>query len=414
MIQCARYALSIFRQVRTIPRLLIANATVVGLDRLLPDHAVLCEGGTILNVAPWAELAADGVDEVIDAAGGYLAPGLIDLHFHGVHRLRLDNGPDDLAGICEILPRYGVTGFLPCICPLPKGEDAAFLAAMARVESAGTEILGFHLEGPFLTLTGALPREALGTNDPERVKALIDAALPYRAIFSVAPDLDGILDLLPLMAEGGTPVFMTHTAADVAQTQAAIDAGVRHATHFYDVFPVPPESEPGVRPCGAVEAALADPRVSVDFILDGVHVDPVAVRMALQCKGPDRVCLITDANIGSGLPPGRYGAWGGEEVEFACPGGPARLTETSHFPGALAGSGLTLDRAVRNAIEMLDIDLPQAVRMASANPAQVLGLHDRKGQVAQGFDADLVLLDRELQVQQTWIAGARRFQAGSE
>jgi N-acetylglucosamine-6-phosphate deacetylase len=202
---------------------------------------------------------------------------------------------------------------------------------------------------------------------------------------------------------------MTHTGASVEQTQAAIAAGARHATHFYDVFPVPAITEPGVRPCGAVEAILADPRVSVDFIVDGVHVNPIAVQMALQCKGPDRVCLITDANIGAGLPGGRYQFAAGIEVEIAGPGQPARMTEKSGLPGGLAGSGLTLDAAVRNAIKLVHVDLVQAVRMASANPARVLGLADRKGSVVEGYDADLVLLDDSLQVLRTWVGGACRF-----
>ncbi|GAH07680.1 unnamed protein product, partial [marine sediment metagenome] len=242
--------------------------------------------------------------------------GLIDLHTHGLHSYRIDNDPDDLDNICRLLPQYGVTGFLPTVCPRPKRQLAEFLGRLAKVQSKAAEILGFHLEGPFLSLTGALPPEAIGTADRERTRALIEAARPYKAIFSVAPDFEGIGGLIPIMAKNNTPVFMTHTGASVSQTQAAIALGAKHATHFYDVFPCPNETDPGVRPCGAVEAILADPDVSVDFILDGEHVDPVAVKMALQCKGPDKVCLITDANIGAGLPPGKYTSFG-TEIEFA-------------------------------------------------------------------------------------------------
>ena len=161
----------------------------------------------------------------------------------------------------------------------------------------------------------------------------------------------------------------------------------------------------GCVPAARSRAILADPRASVDFILDGEHVDPVAVRMALACKGPDRVCLVSDANRGAGLPPGRY-RFGRHEVEFAYEGGPARFTaEHPAAPGALAGSGLTLDRAVRNAIELLGVDLPLAIRMASANPAGVLGLSERKGRIEAGLDADLVLLDRDLIPVKTWVGG---------
>jgi len=386
-----------------MPQLLIRNASVVTLDGVEGGLSVLCDRGRIVRVVADADLAGRSAEQVVDAGGGYLCPGLIDLHIHGVHEFLVDNGPDDLARMCQILPRYAVTAFLPTVCPRPKGQDARCVASLAQVRSSAAQILGLHLEGPFLTMTGALPPEALGKADPDRVRALIAAAAPYPAVFSISPDFERITELIPLMAAGGRPVFMTHTSAGVAQTQAAIEAGARHATHLYDVFKAPEETEPGVRPCGALEAILADPRVSVDFILDGEHVHPVAVRMALACKGPDRVCLITDANIGAGLPPGRY-QFGADEVEFAYPGGPARMTANSRHPGVLAGSGLTLDLAVRNAVRLAGVELHQAVRMASANPAQVLGLEKTKGRVQEGYDADLALLKEDLTVRQTWIA----------
>jgi len=392
-------------------RLVIENATVVTAEALVPDSTVVCEGGKITACQADGEVAVRTDDEVVDARGAYLAPGLIDLHVHGTGEFLIDNGPDDLAEMCRALPRYGVSSFLPAVCPRPAGEDAEFLASLAKVRSAGAEILGFHLEGPFLTHTGALPPEAIGTADPARVRALIEAAGPHRAVFSISPDFEGIVELIRIMSAGGEVVFMTHTGADVEQTQAAIEAGARHATHFYDVFYPPAETDPGVRPCGAVEAILADPRVSVDFILDNEHVDPVAVRMALACKGPGGVCLITDANVGAGLPPGRY-QFGHEEVEFAYPGGPARLTENSRYPGRLAGSGLTLDLAVRNAVKLLGVDVPQAIRMAGANPARVLALDDRKGRIAEGYDADMIMLDESLNVLQTWIGGEAQLREG--
>ena len=377
----------------------------MSLDRIERGCAVLCRSGRIVQVGPSASVRADAGEAIVDAGGGYLAPGFIDLHIHGCLHWLVDHGPADLAAMAGTLPRYGVTGFLPTVCPRPKGEDAEFLRTLARVDSAGSGVLGFHLEGPFLALPGALPKEALGASDADRVRSLIAAARPHRAIFSVSPECEGIGDLLPLMTAGGTPAFMTHTRASVEQAQAAIEAGVRHATHFYDVFPAPAEAEPGVRPCGAVEAVLADPRVTVDFILDGVHAHPVAVKMALQCKGLAGVCLITDANIGAGLPGGRHRFAGGMEVEIASRGAPARLTGQSHSPGALAGSGLTMDLAVRNAVRLLGVGLPQAVRMAAANPAAVLGLADRKGLLQEGRDADMVLLDESLEVIRTWIGG---------
>ena len=296
---------------------------------------------------------------------------------------------------------------MPTVAPRAKGEDAAFLSELSETRTEGAEIFGFHLEGPFLKITGSLTSDAISNSDNERVESLIQAAKPYRAIFSVSPDVEGIDKLLPLMTQYNTPAFMTHTAATVKETQEAIELGVRHATHFYDVFPCPAVTEPGVRPCGAVEAVLADKRVSVDFILDGVHVDPVAVKMALACKseGPGRVCLITDSNVGAGLEPGRFTFGNSGEIEFAYKGAPARLVKEK----VLAGSGLTMDQAVRNAIAWLDIDLSEAVKMASTYPAETIGLGHRKGKLVDGYDADFVILDKQLNVIQTWIAGRQYF-----
>jgi len=394
--------------------LLIIDAAVVKLDNVLSGQAVFCRDGRIERIGLSDGLRAVPADEKVDARGQYLAPAYIDLHIHGAEHFLVDKGAQDVEGLCRLLPRYGVGGFLPTVTPRPVPQDAEFLAGLAKVPLGGTRILGFHLEGPFLAMTGALPSDSLGEPDPQRVRALMEAAAPYRAIFSVSPELKGLHDLLPIMQQNEAPVFMTHTMASVKEAERAIEAGVRHATHFYDVFPYPPEADPGARQCGTVEAVLADGRVSVDFILDGEHVDPVAVKLALLCKGPDRVCLATDANVGAGLPPGRHRFTAESEIEFAYPGGPARGTENSRHPHSLAGSGLTLDLAVRNAVRLLGMEPALAIRMASTNPAQVLGLDNVKGRVEEGFDADLVLLNDSLEVKQTWIGGECCFGQGEE
>ncbi len=371
-------------------------------------HREVQEGYLLVEDGKIAEITHIKPDvTIIDCGNAFLLPGYIDLHIHGVHRYLVDNGEEDLKAICKILPQYGVTGFLPTLTPKPKGEDAAFLSRMASTETVGTQVLGFHLEGPFLKITGALDAKATTGSDEERVRSLIEAALPFKAIFSISPDAEGIEKVIPLMASNGTPVFITHTRASVAQTQRAIDFGARHATHFYDVFPIPDVTEPGVRPCGAVEAILADERVGVDFILDGVHVDPVAVKMALLSKrnGPGRVCLITDAMIGSGLGPGRYSFGSISDVIFTGFGTPARSIEDN----TLAGSGLTMDQALRNALKWLDIDLSEASKMVSLYPAEELGISNRKGLLQKGYDADFVVLNDNLEVQQTWIGGVCHF-----
>ncbi|OQA00950.1 MAG: N-acetylglucosamine-6-phosphate deacetylase [Planctomycetes bacterium ADurb.Bin401] len=380
---------------------IIKNVQIVLEDKILKNYNLVIEGSKIKEITNRIPRITE--PNVIDGRKNYLSPGFIDLHIHGVHDKLIDNGTKDLTDICEILPRYGVTGFLPTVCPLPKGKDAKFLSILSKVKSQGTQILGFHLEGPFLTITGALPKEALGKADINRVRNLIKSAKPFKAVFSISPDFKNIEKLIPIMKKNNTPVFMTHTKADVEQTLKSIMAGANHATHFYDVFYSPSETDPGVRPCGAVEAILASPEVSIDFIVDGEHVDPIAIRMALNCKAADKVCLITDANIGAGLNPGRY-IFAKDEISFAYKGAPARGTNNSRFPGCLYGSGLTMNKAVQNTVRMLGIDLCQAVKMASTNPAKVLKIKN-KGLIKEGFDADLVMFDKEINILKTFIKG---------
>lgn len=365
---------------------------------------VIVSGYLVLDGGKIADVTLEKPQcEIEDRSECYLLPGFIDMHIHGVHNFLVDDGPEALAGMCRTLPRYGVTGFLPTVSPSPMGQDSAYLKTLSATSPEGTHILGFHLEGPFLALTGAFNKDAIGGGGADRVNALIAAAKPYKCIFSISPDVDGIFDLIPIMAQDDTPVFMTHTAANVQQALKAIELGARHCTHFYDVFPCPPVSEPGVRPSGIVEAVLADPRVSVDFILDGVHVDPIAVKMALVAKqsGPGSVCLITDANVGAGFQPGTYTFGNMGDICFDYPGAPARSVKDH----TLAGSGLTLDVALRNAVKLLGLDLVAASKLLSYNPAKVLHLEKQKGLLASGYDADFVVLDGNLEVQSTWVSG---------
>lgn len=367
-------------------------------ETVIVSGYLVLDGGKIVDVT----LDEPGC-EIFDCSQNYIVPGFIDMHIHGVNNFLVDNGVEDLAGMCDALPQYGVTSFLPTVSPRPMGQDSEFLKTLSATRPAGTNILGFHLEGPFLALTGAFNKDAIVGGGADRVRALIEAGKPYKVIFSISPDVDGIDELIPIMAEDDTPVFMTHTAANVKQAQRAIELGARHCTHFYDVFPCPPVSEPGVRPSGIVEAVLADPRVSVDFILDGVHVDPIAVKMAMMAKqgGPGKVCLITDANVGAGFGPGTYTFGNVGDICFDYKGAPARSVKDH----TLAGSGLTLDQALRNAVKFLGINLVEASKMLSYNPALVLHAEEKKGLLAAGYDADFVVLNDELEVQSTWING---------
>jgi N-acetylglucosamine-6-phosphate deacetylase len=386
-------------------RLIVSHAAVVGSDSILDDYSVVCEDGRIVDLFPSSALRAEG--RVVDAEGRYLVPGFIDLHIHGFMGKLFDNGADDLAAICREIPRHGVTALLPAVTP--GVNECRVLSELAEAKTCGAEILGFFLEGHFLKLTGAI-RGMIPDYTNARVQALKKALAGRMGVFGISPEIPDILSLLPLMCEGGVPAFITHTKAGYDETIKAIEAGARHATHFYDVFPYPGEQEGGVRGCGAVEAIMSRPEATVDFILDGEHVHPGAVKMALACKGADKVCLITDANLNAGMEPGVYKGISGTDIVMKYPGGPAReYNGEGKEAGGLTGSGLTLDLAFANAVKLLGLSMPKAAALVSANPAKVLGLENERGKIEKNCRADFSLLNRELKVTECYIAGEIKY-----
>ncbi len=346
--------------------------------------------------------------ETIDGGGRLLTPGLIDLHTHGIGHSLFEESPGALRQGLAMLPRFGVTCVLPTLYRVMDRASLPQLAALADAldGAGGARAPGFHLEGPFLALPGAGAATVPG--DLGLLGELFEATRGRIAAMSISPDSANILPVIEDLAARGTSIFMTHTCASVAETEAAIDAGARHATHFYDVFPVPPATEPGARPVGAVEAILADDRVSVDFIADGVHVHPTAIRAALKAKGPGRVLLITDSNIGAGLPPGVHPTPWGFEVRVAPGDGARRHAPGTPKDGGLAGSALTMDVGISNLLKWLDLPEHDVWAMGTRSVAERVGLRGL-GDLAAGAAADLVLWDRDadggLRAVKTWVAG---------
>ncbi len=378
---------------------LLANARIVIPGEQISPGALLIEHGRISAVNPALPPAANALPAV-DCGGHLLTPGLIDLHTHGIGRFfyHYSQPAADFLSALRFLPQFGTTCVVPTIVPdaNPRALEPLAKLPLTPREDAAT-VAGFHLEGPFVALGGAACPTLPG--DVGLLKELVAACGGNVRVMSVSPEQKAILPVIEWLAANNIVPFMTHTRASVEQTEAAISAGARHATHFYDVFPVPEEIEPGARPVGAVEAILADSRVSVDFICDGVHVHPAAIRAAVAAKGWQKVMLITDSNIGAGLPPGEHDTPWGYRVRVK-PGDAARHAEK----GFLAGSALTMNVGIKNLLSWLALPPEQVWAMGTLNPARLLGL-DRKGRIAPGADADLVLWDAELNPIKTWIAG---------
>lgn len=365
--------------------------------------------GIITEVGTGGE-PADFTGERIDGGGRRLTPGFIDLHTHGMHQYNYDRGVDELRAATALLPRYGATTVIPTLVPNLSDAMWKILAELGEALPAidTVSIPGLHLEGPFVSVTGAACETRDG--DVGLLKELIAACAGRVSVMSIAPEAPNILPVIEhLRAEGIAP-FITHTRASAEQTLAAIDAGARHATHFYDVFPVPEETDPGVRPVGAVEAILGHPDATCDFICDGIHVHPMAIRAALAAKGFGGVSLITDASFGAGLGPGIYETPWGYPVEVK-EGNAPRIADPAHpMHGALAGSALTMNRGMQNLLEWLGGPEISVWAMGTSNPARVLGLKDRGG-LAPDLRADVVLWEDNdaLEPAATWTGGVKVF-----
>lgn len=377
---------------------LISNARIVLPGDQILAGDLLIDNGRIAAVGP--DLSPHRPrSENFDAKGALLTPGLIDLHTHGIERFIYELGPEDLESACLCLARYGVTTVLPTTVPQVSDEYMSRLQAVAdTLPSIRTvSIPGLHLEGPFLALPGSAATTIPG--DLVLLEELLATCRKQVTAMSISPDTPNILPVIERLRENDITVFLTHTRASVEQTEAAIAAGARHATHFYDVFYAPDETDPGVRPVGVVEAVLADPRVSVDFICDGIHVHPTAIRAAIAAKDWSGISLITDSNIGAGLPPGIYDTPNNFRVRIR--EGDAPRDESR---GVLAGSALTMNRGMENLLDWLDLPAALTWAMGTVNPARIVGLEDR-GVMTVGTRADLVLWDADLRPARTWLAG---------
>lgn len=376
----------------------VRNVRIVDPGRGIRTGNVMVDAGQVVAVGDLDDVDAANCSQV-EGRGRLLTPGLVDIHTHGIHNFSYENGPDALIQGTRLLPRYGVTTILPTIIPRP---DRIWLEQLDQLAHAldsveGVNVPGFHLEGPFMAITGASCPKLHG--DTALLSDLIAACRDRVSAMSLSPETPGILPVIRALRERGIAVFLTHTAASVEDTRAAIEAGARHATHFYDVFGSPPEHDAGVRPVGVVETVLAHPGVSVDFIADGVHVHPEAIRAALCAKSSSGVALITDSNVGAGLPPGRYDTPWGFPVDIGPQGGARHATE-----GFLAGSSLTMNRGMANLTSWLDLPEEEIWAMGTITPSSIAGL-ESAGDLRVGSSADIVLWGEHFEPDQTWLRG---------
>ncbi len=385
-------------------QLKIYNGRVITPYRILRNASVLITGNTISAVSEGEIDAPEAL--AIDAAGSYIAPGFIDIHVHGGSGHDFMDGTEEaFLSVARLHARHGITAMTPTTLSCESEELHRLLAVYERValqESPGAGFIGMHLEGPYFSMNqrGAQDPRYIRDPDPVEYRELVSR---YPAIkrWSAAPELKGALEFGAFLREKGVLAAFAHTDAIYEEVLEAFEKGFTHATHLYSAMLG--VTRRGVnRYAGAVESAFLIDGITVEIIADGIHLPPPLLKLVYKIKGADRTALITDAMRGAGMPPGESILGSRRDgLKVIIEDGVAKLPDRSAFAGSVA----TADRLVRNMVQLADVPLCDAVRMMTRTPATIMGVADRKGMLAPGMDADVVLFDEQIDVQLTIVGG---------
>jgi len=365
---------------------------------------LLIEDHTIVEVSSRAARQVPEGTRVVDFGDAILAPGFVDIHIHGGagHDV-MSADSAGLAALEQLLASHGVTSYFPTTVTAPLDQTLSALNYLAtEIEKAKRDArpkegrarpLGIHLEGPFIShiRRGVHPPENLLLPTIAAFDRFWEASRGRIRVMTIAPELVGAKEVIAEAASRRVCVSVGHSDADLNTTRTAVAAGARHATHAFNAMRPLDHREPGI-----IGEMLTDPRLSADIIADGIHLDPTIVQLFLKAKGAEGAVLISDATAATGMPDGRY-RLGSLEVEVK----DGRCTSE----GKLAGSVLTMDRAVRNVMKFAHWELQAALRLASLNPARVGGLANR-GKIEAGCPADIVVLTPAGEVKATMVGGA--------
>lgn len=365
-------------------RLLLDNNIVDDKDLLIEDNKIAAIGKGLSG------------DNVINADGNYVSPGFIDIHIHGSAGFdTMDGTFDAINAISKSIAKRGTTSFLPTTMTEDKNKIKNAIKNVYKNKNRveGAEILGIHMEGPFIN-----PKQKGAQDEKFILKPTIDNFIELCSdyldivkLVTIAPEIEGSLDLIKFLKEKGIIVSVGHTDSTYDEVAAGFKAGITHATHVFNAMRGFHHREVGTL------GAIFDLDISAELIADGIHSVFPAIRTVLKLKGKKNTNLITDAMMAANLSDGLY-QLGGQDVYVK--DGAARLKS-----GVLAGSTLTLDKAVKNILANTDLSLYESVALASYNSAKVIGVHDRKGLIKEGYDADIVIFDDDINIKKTIVGG---------
>jgi N-acetylglucosamine-6-phosphate deacetylase len=393
---------------------LISGTIAIRTQRLLTPlqdlrgAVVLIEGSKIAAVCREEHFTLSPGITTMDVGDRIVVPGFVDLHIHGALGARANQGVEAVRTIAQHLVTTGTTSWLPTVETL---ADVAGIIEASEKRVAGADILGVHMEGPFLA-----PKNVPGNEVEDRMmrrpsidlfRQLLAEAKGTLRLMGISPELDGAFDLIREMRRGGVIPAVAHTRATYEQFMRAVAAGARHVTHTYNVMTGFHHRKPGV-----VGGALTCDQVTAELIADGYHVSPVAMDMLIRCKGPENVALISDCTTTAGLPDGTYEIRGRTIVKQD---GVSRLAGSHQGQdGTMAGSEWPMNHNIHTVIDQVGLTLRDAIRMATLTPATVIHVDSTKGSIEPGKDADLVVIDEQLGVYLTMVRGEIVFQTGSD
>ena len=368
------------------------------------DVVIVIEGEKIAAVGPQGDVPIPEGSRVIDVGDRCVVPGFIDLHHHGAVGVMAGEGAQAVKQIAQYLVKTGTTSWLPTLLHL---SDLSGVVSAKREGTGGADIVGIHMEGPFLAPKRDPGQEAMDNElrpvSMAEFTQLVEASEGNLKLMGLAPELPGALDLIRGARHAGVVISVAHTKGTYEQFMRAVDAGARHVTHAFNVMTGMHHRKPGV-----MGGVLTCDQVSAELIADGYHVSPVAMDVLIRCKGVDRVAVITDAVSLSGLPDGTYQMFGRTVIKQ---NGVSRLAgTTADQDNTMAGSEWPMNHNVRNLVSLVGLRLRDAIRMATLTPATIVGLQHTKGSIEAGKDADLVVIDDQVNVSMTLVRGKIAFQ----